>query len=349
MASLRSKTLLIEIAAHLVEGTLAAREHAQDALHAAHLLDGLHLLQHVVHGEAIAQHALGGGDLLGRGGLLGLLDDADDVAHAEDALGHALGVEHLERIGLLAHRDELDGFAGHLAHRERAAAAGVAVELGDDHAVEVGALGEGGDHVDDVLTGHGVDHHEDLVGLDRLLDVDGLLHHLLVDLQTARGVDDDHVAHGVDGLTDGRPGDVDRMGAVAAEHGHASTLAAQRGELVGGRRAIHVARGEQRVLALLLEHVGELDRRGGLTGALQAHEHDDVGDAAGEHELALGPAEQLGELVEHDLDDVLRRREGVHDLGGEAALLGARDEVLHHAVVDVRLEKGHADSRAWRR
>ncbi len=232
---------------------------------------------------------LGGGDLLGRGGLLGLLDDADDVAHAEDALGHALGVEHLERIGLLAHRDKLDGLAGHLAHRERAAAAGVAVELGDDHAVEVGAFGEGGDHVDDVLTGHGVDDHEDLVGLDRLLDVDGLLHHLPVDLQTARGVDDDHVAHGVDGLTDGRPGDVDRMGAVAAEHGHAD-LAAQRGELVGGRRAVHVARGEQRALALLLEHVGELDGSGGLTGALQAHEHDDIGDAAGEHKLALGPA-----------------------------------------------------------
>ena len=30
-------------------------------------------------------------------------------------------------------------------------------------------------------------------------------------------------------------------------------------------------------------------------------------------------------------------------LGGEAALLGARDEVLHDAIVDVRLEQGHAN------
>ena len=75
--------------------------------------------------------------------LLGLLDDAHDVAHAEDALGHAVGVEDLERVGLLAHRDELDRLAGDLADGKRAAAAGVAVELGHDHAVEVDALGEG--------------------------------------------------------------------------------------------------------------------------------------------------------------------------------------------------------------
>ena len=40
------------------------------------------------------------------GGLGGLLDQADDVAHAEDAAGDALGVERLERVDLLAGADE---------------------------------------------------------------------------------------------------------------------------------------------------------------------------------------------------------------------------------------------------
>ena len=79
-----------------------------------------------------------------------------------------------------------------------------------------------------------------------------------------------------------------------------------------------------------------------FTGALQAHEHDDVGDAAGEHQLAIGTAEQLGELVGDDLDDVLRRGQGVEHLGIKAALLGARHELLDHLEVNVGFEHGHA-------
>ena len=73
------------------------------------------------------------------------------------------------------------------------AAAGVAVELGQHHAVEADAVHEGlrGDHR--VLADHGVDHEQDLVGADRVPDVGGLLHQLGVDAQPAGGVDDDHV------------------------------------------------------------------------------------------------------------------------------------------------------------
>ena len=50
---------------------------------------------------------------------------------------------------------------------EGRAAAGVAVELGEDHAVDAQLLIEGLGHVDRVLAGHGVHHQEDLLGLDR--------------------------------------------------------------------------------------------------------------------------------------------------------------------------------------
>ena len=152
-------------------------------------------------------------------------------------------MEDLERVGLLAHRDELDGLAGHGTHGQGAAATGVAVELGHDHAVEVGALGELGHHVHDVLAGHGVDHHEHLVGLDGSLDVDGLLHHELVDLEAPSRVDDDHVAQVVNGVADRLARDGHGVLAVAAIDWHAD-LGAERGELVGGGGTVRVAGGE---------------------------------------------------------------------------------------------------------
>ena len=69
----------------------------------AHLHEALELILHVVEGEPRHEEALGGlGGLLLVDDLLGLLDEADDVAHAEDALGHALRYEGLELVDLLA-------------------------------------------------------------------------------------------------------------------------------------------------------------------------------------------------------------------------------------------------------
>ena len=146
----------------------------------------------------------------------------------------------------------------------------------------------------------------------------------------------------VDGLLNGALGDVDRVRTVASED-RDTDLSAERGQLVGSGGTVDVASGEQRRAALLLEQVGKLYGRRGLTRALQAHEHDDVGDAVAKDELALGGAEHLGELVEHDLDDVLRRRQRLHDLGGHAALLGLGDKLLDDLKVDVGLEQRHAN------
>ena len=74
------------------------------------------------------------------------------------------------------------------------AAAGVAVELGQDDAVEVDLAVEGLGGVDGVLAGHGVDDQQHVVRLDGVADVDELGHQLLVDVQPAGGVDDDDVA-----------------------------------------------------------------------------------------------------------------------------------------------------------
>ena len=77
-------------------------------------------------------------DRLGR-----LLDQADDVAHAEDAAGDALGMEGLERVELFAGAEELDRLAGDGAHRQRRAAARIAVDAGQHDAGDADALVEG--------------------------------------------------------------------------------------------------------------------------------------------------------------------------------------------------------------
>ena len=101
--------------------------------------------EEVVEGELAALPvSLAGrlGRLLGVEGLLGLLDQGEHVAHAEDPRGHPVGVEDVEVGELLAVRGEHDRLAGDRRDRQRGATAGVAVELGEHHAVVADAVEE---------------------------------------------------------------------------------------------------------------------------------------------------------------------------------------------------------------
>ena len=115
---------------------------------------------------------LGGGvlGLLGVEDLLGLLDEAEHVAHAEDAAGHPVGVEDVEVLELLAGGREQDRHAGDLAHRQRRTAAGVAVELGQHHTGEADTLTERLGGGDGVLADHRVEDEHHLVRLDGVAD-----------------------------------------------------------------------------------------------------------------------------------------------------------------------------------
>jgi len=101
---------------------------------------------------------------------------------------------------------------------ERGAAAGVAVELGQDDPVEPHRLVEGEAHVDGLLAGHGVRHQERLGGPHRLSQADQLPHQLGIDLKPSGGIQNDDVAARLAGLRDRGQGDLlDR--ALAAEEG----------------------------------------------------------------------------------------------------------------------------------
>ena len=165
-----------------------------------HLLEHADLLEEVVHVELPLEHA--DGVLLGLllvDDLLELLDQADDVAASQDAAGHAVGAELLQALRRLAHTDELDGLAGDRLDRQRGAAAGVAVQLGEDHPVQVQAVVERLGGADRVLADHRVDDQQDVRRVDAPVDLGQLLHQRLVDRQPARGVEDDDVASALGG------------------------------------------------------------------------------------------------------------------------------------------------------
>ena len=189
---------------HVVRDLAHARQLVHQPGQAAHVLHLLELVAHVVEVELLAL-----GDLLGEllrlvlvDLLLDLLDQRQHVAHVEDAAGDAVGMEHVQAVGLLAGADELDRLAGDVAHRQRGAAAGIAVGLGQHHAGQRQRFAEmlGGDG--GVLAGHRVDHEQRLDRVDRGVQRLDLGHHRLVDAGAAGGVDDQHVDEGLARIVD---------------------------------------------------------------------------------------------------------------------------------------------------
>ena len=93
-----------------------------------------------------------------------------DITHAEYTVGHAGGMEYVQRLHLLTRTDELDWFIDHRADGQRRTASCIAVELGQYHAVKVETVVEllGGSH--GVLTRHGIHDEQGLARLNSLFD-----------------------------------------------------------------------------------------------------------------------------------------------------------------------------------
>ena len=162
---------VLELGLHLAD----ARQHAEHAANPADLLHLGELVAQVLQVEPALAHLLDGAHRLFVVEVLGgLLDEGDDVAHAEDAARDARRVEFLERVHLLAGADELDRLAGHGPHGERRAAAGIAVHAGQHDAGDAETSVEGAGGVDRVLAGEGVGDEQNLVRVRRRLHVGGL-------------------------------------------------------------------------------------------------------------------------------------------------------------------------------
>lgn len=125
--------------------------------------------------------------------VLGTLDEREDIAHAEHPGHEAIGLERLEILRALADADERDGHADHADHRQRGTTARIAVHLGENDAGRADPMVELTRALDGILAGHGVGDIEPIGGIDGGLDRLQFGHEVVVDVQAARGIDDERV------------------------------------------------------------------------------------------------------------------------------------------------------------
>ena len=273
---------------------------------------------------------------------LRLFDERDDIPHPQDPPRHPLGVEILEGLDLLAGADELDRHAGDALHGERGAAAGIAVELRHDHAVELEGVIEGLGAADGVLAGHRVDDEVDLIGADGVVDALELVHERLVDCQSSRGVEDDDARPLLPRPVHAEPADGDRIGdPVGGVHRHAE-LSAEDDQLLDGGRTLEVGRDEHHAASLLLEAPGELGAGGRLAGALQAAEHDHRRPPRLEVERVIDRPHEVDQFLVDNAHELLARVERLEDLRPDRPLHDLVEEGVDDVIGDVGLEERRA-------
>ncbi len=242
----------------------------------AHLSDLAQLVAKIFEGEIVfAELAFQLARLFQVDGFLDALDQAEHVAHAEDARHDAFRQKWFERIVLFADADELYRRAGDFANGKRSAAAGVAIHLGEDHAGDAEALVKFAGGADRVLTDHGVSDEEQLGRIQFVLQVGEFFHQLVVDVQAAGGVDQDHVAGGQFRFAHGAAHDFERLvGAGAGPDRSAGGFGDLR-ELLAGRGTVYVGGNDQRTMAMFAQPLAHFSGRGGFARTLQADNHPD--------------------------------------------------------------------------
>ena len=255
-------------------------------------------------------------------------------------------MEDVEVLESLTGGGEHDRLADDPGDGQRRAAAGVTVEFGEDDPVEADSLLEGHGGVDGILSDHGVDDEERLVGVGHCLDVGSLGHEFLVNAQTTSGVDDDDVVELALCLGDGVLGHLDRVADAIAGFGgedlHPGPLPdhLQLGDGIG---TLEVAGGKHRGVPLRLEPCGELAGQGRLAGTLQTSKHDDRWRILRESDGTRLATQDVDEFLVDDLDDLLGGIERLGQFLTTAAFLDGCDEFLDNTEVDVGLEQRDTD------
>ena len=114
-------------------------------------------------------------------------------------------------------------------------------------------------------------------------------------------------------------------------------------QLLARGGAVDVHRDQDGPMAALLEPCGQLAAGGGLARALQAGHQNYGRRLRGELETRGVLAQQIDELVAHDLDHLLGGRKRRHHLSAHGLGADVLDQVADHVEVHVGLQHGHAD------
>ncbi len=168
----------------------------------------------------------------------------------------------------------------------------------------------------------------------------GLAHQLVVDVQAARGIEDDHIiAAEPRRLHCPRRDLLRRLTLDDGQRVDADLLAEDLELFLGGGTARVERRHQHFLLVALTQAFCNFCRGRGLTGALQPDHHDRNG-RRGEQVNGLGlGSKRSDKLVVHDLHDHLARRDRTHDFLAHCFFAHAVRKGFDHVESHVGLDK----------
>ncbi|MBV6495011.1 MAG: hypothetical protein JFAIHJKO_00111 [Pyrinomonadaceae bacterium] len=254
---LRAFHLMIDhrglLVAHLEAAGHLIRQHLHQFRHRTELLELAKLFLKILQRELVLCHfqKLRLSFLLVDLALY-FLDQRQNVAHAEDPLSYAIGIERLDRVVLFADADEFHRLADHLSDRECRTAACIAVHLRQNDARDADAFVEhfGGTH--SVLAGHRIRNKKDFDRLCLGLDRFELGHQLVVYVQTAGRVDQQRVESEFVRVLDCTANKLERLMRVGSLIDRNADGIAYDLQLSTCRGTINVHRDEQRLSLLII-------------------------------------------------------------------------------------------------
>ncbi len=318
-------------------------EQTKQAFERTHVLDHFHLIEEIGEVELALGHALGAAHGIGLVDLIGhLLNHADDVAHAENAVRHAGGVKFTELIEFFPFADVFDRLASDGAHGEGGTATGIAIELGEDDAGEADGVIEVGGHGNGLLAGGGVGDEKGFFRCEKGVQFFELGDEVVVELLATSGVEDDDAV--VLGLCPSQRvlGDFDEVG-LGGGRGVAGDfrLFCQKCELFDGGGAVEVDRDQHGAATFFFQAIGEFRRGGGFTSAIQSAKQDARGRI--EVERGIVATEEGGEFIVENLDDLLAGFDRFEHIQAQGFFLDAVDKITGNGKFHVGLEQGEPD------
>ena len=243
-------------------------------------------------------------------------------------------MEHVEIAEFFARTDELDRLAGHGSCGKRRTAAGVAVELGKNQTVNAKCVVERRCHIHSILTGHGVDHQQNLVRMNGALDILELVHQCFIDMQTTCRIKKHIIVAVILGFRDCQTCNFNRVDLTAFKNGNACLFTHDL-QLFDCGGTVNVARHKQRTVTLVFKHQCKLSAVGGFTGALQTAHHHDCRRMIGGVEPGFCAAHEIRQLFVDNLDNHLGRRQTLHHLCADGTFRDGFGKVFGNLVVDV--------------
>ena len=178
--------------------------------------------------------------------------------------------------------------------------------------------------------------------MNSLTDADEFLHHGIVDLQTARGIDDDRVESLFACPLNGIGGNGGNIDAGTFRMNGNFNFFSDNFQLVNGGGTVNVTGNQQDFLSIVTQFESQFAGGRGFTAAVETDQHNNGGFSAG-GKFGNAAAQEFNQLVVDDFDDLLTGGHAFDNFLTDAFIADGFDEFADDLQIDVSLEQGKAD------